>query len=50
MSLGCIAGPLWAGYAFDINLIYPYPTGAAIMLLGFTVIIAWVKPNAAPAP
>jgi DHA1 family multidrug resistance protein-like MFS transporter len=35
MSLGRIVGPLWAGKALDINLGYPFITGAAIMLLAF---------------
>jgi DHA1 family multidrug resistance protein-like MFS transporter len=37
MSLGRIAGPLWAGYALDINLNFPYLTGAFIMALGFVL-------------
>jgi DHA1 family multidrug resistance protein-like MFS transporter len=35
MSLGRIVGPLWAGNALDLNLSYPFITGAAIMLLAF---------------
>ena len=35
MSLGKIVGPIWAGYAFDINLSYPYITGSVILLLSF---------------
>ncbi len=35
MSLGRILGPLWAGAALDLNLSFPYLTGAAIMLIGF---------------
>jgi DHA1 family multidrug resistance protein-like MFS transporter len=34
-SLGRIAGPLWAGIVFDINMNFPYFTGALIMLSGF---------------
>jgi DHA1 family multidrug resistance protein-like MFS transporter len=37
MSLGRIAGPLWAGYSLDINLNYPYLTGALIMVIGFVL-------------
>ncbi|MBI9044293.1 MAG: MFS transporter [Anaerolineaceae bacterium] len=43
MSLGRIIGPIWAGLAFDINLSFPYMTGAVIMLLGFIVSIIWLK-------
>lgn len=35
MSLGRVAGPLWAGYMIDINLSYPFMTGAVIMLIMF---------------
>jgi DHA1 family multidrug resistance protein-like MFS transporter len=35
MSLGRILGPLWAGNALDIDLHYPFMTGAAIMLIAF---------------
>ena len=35
MSLGRIVGPLWAGAALDVNLGFPYITGAVIMLIGF---------------
>jgi DHA1 family multidrug resistance protein-like MFS transporter len=35
MSLGRIVGPLWAGAALDLNLSFPYLTGAVIMLIGF---------------
>ena len=35
LSLGRIVGPLWAGFAFDINLNLPYWSGAVIMLAGF---------------
>ena len=35
MALGRIAGPLWAGNALDMNLSYPFVTGATIMLVAF---------------
>jgi len=43
MSLGRIAGPLWAGFVFDINLIYPYISGAVTMLIGFIISLVWLK-------
>ena len=43
MSLGRIVGPLWAGFAFDINLSFPYLTGSLIMLAGFIVSIFWLS-------
>jgi MFS transporter, DHA1 family, multidrug resistance protein len=35
MSLGRVVGPLWAGIVIDVNLYYPFITGAIIMLIGF---------------
>lgn len=43
MSLGRIAGPLWAGFVFDINLILPYLSGAVTMLIGFFISLIWLK-------
>jgi DHA1 family multidrug resistance protein-like MFS transporter len=35
MSLGRIVGPLWAGTALDMNLSYPFITGAAILAVAY---------------
>jgi DHA1 family multidrug resistance protein-like MFS transporter len=43
MSLGRIVGPLWAGFAFDLKIIYPYISGAVVMLVGFVVSLAKVS-------
>lgn len=43
MSLGRIAGPLWAGFVFDINFIIPYISGAVIMAVGFLVSLFWLR-------
>jgi DHA1 family multidrug resistance protein-like MFS transporter len=43
MSLGRIAGPLWAGYALDINLNFPYLTGAFIMTVGFALCLFFLS-------
>ena len=42
-SLGRIIGPIWAGYAFDINVHYPYLSGAAIMFIGFLISLVWIS-------
>jgi DHA1 family multidrug resistance protein-like MFS transporter len=42
-SLGRIAGPIWAGFAFDLNYSYPYLSGAAIMFVGFLIALVWVR-------
>ena len=37
ISLGRIVGPVLGGYVFDINLLFPYVSGAVIMSFGFAV-------------
>jgi DHA1 family multidrug resistance protein-like MFS transporter len=34
-SLGRVFGPLWAGFIFDVNMAYPFASGAATLLIGF---------------
>lgn len=36
-SLGRVAGPLWAGFIYDVNPVYPFASGAVSLLLGFGV-------------
>ena len=43
MSLGCVAGPIWAGIFFDIDFDYPYLSGAVIMFIGFLIALLWVS-------
>jgi DHA1 family multidrug resistance protein-like MFS transporter len=43
MNLGRIVGPVWAGFIFDVNVSYPYLSGAAIMLVGFVISLVWVS-------
>ena len=43
MSLGRVVGPIWAGVVLDINLFYPFLTGAAIMLVGFLASLYFLK-------
>ena len=40
ISLGRVAGPIWAGFAFDLYHGAPYLSGAVIMLAGF--VLSWV--------
>jgi DHA1 family multidrug resistance protein-like MFS transporter len=45
-SLGRVVGPLWGGYIYDINIEYPFFSGAATLLLGLLVgIIGLRKPT-----
>jgi DHA1 family multidrug resistance protein-like MFS transporter len=41
-SLGRVVGPIWAGFAFDLNYNLPYLSGAVIMLIGFLTSLVWV--------
>ncbi|OQY18770.1 MAG: hypothetical protein B6I34_10310 [Anaerolineaceae bacterium 4572_32.1] len=43
MSLGRIAGPIWAGSIFDVNFDYPYLSGSVIMFIGFLISLVWVS-------
>lgn len=43
MSLGRSAGPLWAGFAYDLNSTYPYWSGALIMSAGFVISLLRLK-------
>ena len=47
-SLGRVVGPIWAGFLFDINLNYPYLSGAAIMLVGFLASLPFVTQEQRP--
>lgn len=47
MSLGQIAGPVWAGVVFDINLNYPYLSGAVILLIGFLISLVCLRQESA---
>jgi DHA1 family multidrug resistance protein-like MFS transporter len=48
-SLGRVVGPIWAGFAFDLDYSLPYLSGAAIMFVGFLAGLVWVtqKPRGA---
>jgi len=37
INLGRIVGPMWAGFIFDVNVSYPYLSGAMIMFIGFLI-------------
>jgi DHA1 family multidrug resistance protein-like MFS transporter len=42
MSLGRIAGPIWAGTLFDVGIHYPYLSGAVVMLVAFLASMIWL--------
>ena len=43
MSLGRIFGPLWAGTMIDINIIFPYLSGAIVFFFLFLAAMIWMK-------
>ena len=43
MSLGRVIGPMWAGIVIDIDLSFPFITGAAIMLIGFIASLVYLR-------
>ena len=43
-SLGRVVGPLWGGYIYDINIEYPFLSGAATLALGLLVSLLPVHP------
>jgi len=47
MSLGRVAGPIWAGSVLDHNPSYPYLSGSVVMLIGFLISLLRVR---RPAP
>jgi DHA1 family multidrug resistance protein-like MFS transporter len=43
MSLGRVIGPMWAGIVIDIDLFFPFITGAAVMLIGFIASLVYLR-------
>lgn len=48
-SLGRVAGPLWAGFLFDVDLTLPYASAAVIMLVSFVLGLIWLRRPSAVA-
>ncbi|HSA99938.1 MAG TPA: MFS transporter, partial [Anaerolineales bacterium] len=47
-SLGRVIGPLWGGYIYDINLTYPFFSGAATLALGWLISLVRLRKQAEP--
>ena len=43
VSMGRIVGPLFGGYIFDINILLPYISGSAVMVIAFIVSLITLK-------
>jgi len=48
MSLGRVIGPVWAGAALDMNLNFPFMTGATIMLIDFVTSLFYLRNVTSP--
>jgi len=46
MSLGRVIGPIWAGVVIDVNLFFPFITGAIVMLIGFIASLVFLRGEA----
>ncbi|HEX7976640.1 MAG TPA: MFS transporter [Anaerolineales bacterium] len=42
-SLGRVFGPLWAGFVFDINLVYPFASSMVVLFIGFVVSLVGLR-------
>ncbi len=42
-SLGRVFGPLWGGFIFDVNMAYPFASGAATLVIGFVISVVALK-------
>jgi DHA1 family multidrug resistance protein-like MFS transporter len=49
MSLGRIVGPIWAGFLFDVNISWPYLSGAVVMFIGFGLCLLWLPVSVSKA-
>lgn len=49
-SLGRVAGPLWAGYLYEVNIEYPYLSGAGSLVLGLLVYLLGMRVTRRPSP
>jgi MFS transporter, DHA1 family, multidrug resistance protein len=47
-SLGRVFGPLWAGFSFDVNMSYPFVSGAVALLVGFIISLFSISPSQKP--
>lgn len=49
-SLGRVAGPLWGGFIYDINIDYPFFSGATTLLLGLLVSLLGIQKQTSSHP
>jgi DHA1 family multidrug resistance protein-like MFS transporter len=49
-SLGRVVGPLWGGYLYDINIEYPFFSGAMSLFVGLLVSLLGLRKQAVESP
>ena len=49
-SLGRVEGPLWGGYIYDLDIDYPFFSGAATLLLELLVSLVGLKNKPVGSP
>jgi DHA1 family multidrug resistance protein-like MFS transporter len=49
-SLGKVIGPLWGGYIYDLNIEYPFYSGAVTLIIGLAVSLVGIKKQASESP
>jgi MFS family permease len=49
-SLGRVIGPLWGGYIYDLNIEYPFFSGAATLAIGWLVSLFGLQQRASGSP
>jgi MFS transporter, DHA1 family, multidrug resistance protein len=47
-SLGRILGPVWSGSIFDVNINFPFLSGAVILLVAFLISLLWIRIESQP--
>lgn len=50
MSIGNVIGPLLAGILYDVNIVYPFILGLAMLLVTMFITVAWQRSRAAKKP
>ncbi len=50
MSLGRIVGPTWSGFVFDVNILFPYMSGAVVMSIGTLLTMVWAARGGGKKP
>jgi MFS family permease len=48
-SLGRVIGPLWGGHLYDMNIEYPFFSGAATLALGALISLVSLQKQVQPA-